>query len=126
MVNQYAFDPFIAFLVEPPKAPEPLVAQTKKRDLGRLINCEDKILNSIQKNLLQSIQPLLKLLNETEETNVRDPLSAGLAMLGAAIHRISKFRQSHYNEFLDNGYESLKDKEPSAKSLYGDDYLKDI
>ena len=57
---------------------------------------------------------------------MRDPLSAGLAMLGAAIHRISKFRQSHYDEFLDNGYESLKDKEPSAKSLYGDDYIQDI
>ena len=32
LVNQYAFDPSIAFLVEPPKAPEPLVVQTKKRD----------------------------------------------------------------------------------------------
>ena len=56
---------------------------------------------------------------------MRDPLSAGLAMLGAAIYRISKFRQSHYDEFLDNSYESLKDKEPSVKSLYGDDYIQD-
>ena len=126
LVNQYAFDPSIAFLVEPPKAPEPLVAQTKKRDRGRSINSEDKILSSIQRNLLQGVQPLLKLLNETDDTNVRDPLSAGLAMLGAAIHRISKFRQSHYDEFLDNGYESLKDKEPSVRSLYGDDYIQDI
>ena len=47
-------------------------------------------------------------------------------MLGAAIHRISKFRQSHCNEFLDNSYESLKDKEPSVKSLYEDDYIQDI
>ena len=31
LVNQYAFDPSIAFMVEPPKVPEPLVAQTKKR-----------------------------------------------------------------------------------------------
>ena len=31
LVNRYVFDPSIAFLVEPPKAPEPLVAQTKKR-----------------------------------------------------------------------------------------------
>ena len=84
LVNQYAFDPSIAFLVEPPKAPEPLVAQTKKSDRGRSINSEDKILSSIQRNLLQGIQPLLKLLNETDDTNVRDPLSAGLAMLGAA------------------------------------------
>ena len=109
-------DPSIASLVEPPKAPEPLVAQTKKRDRGRSINSEDKILSSIQRNLLQGIQPLLKLLNETDDTNVRDPLSAGLAMLGAAIHRISKFRRSHYDEFLDIGYESLKDKEPSVRS----------
>ena len=123
MVNQYAFDPSIAFLVEPPKAPEPLVAQTKKRDRGRSINSEDKILSSIQRNVLQGIQPLLELLNETDD---RDPLSAGLAMLGAAIHRISKFRQSHYDEFLDNSYESLKDKEPSVKSLHGDDYIQDI
>ena len=108
------------------KAPEPLVAQTKKRDRGRSINSENKILSSIQSNLLQGIQPLHKLLNETNDTNVRDPLSAGLAMLGAAIHRISKFRQSHYDEFLDNGYESLKDKEPSVKSLYGDDYIQEI
>ena len=126
LINRYAFDPSTAFLVEPPKAPEPLVAQTKKRDRGRSINSEDKILSSIQRNLLQGIQPLLKLLNETDDTNVRDPLSAGLAMLGAAIHRISKFRQSHYDEFLDNGYESLKDKEPSVRSLYGDDYIQDI
>ena len=69
LVNQYAFDPSIAFLVEPPKAPEPLVAQTKKRDGGRSINSEDKILSSIQRNLLQGIQPLLKLLNETDDTN---------------------------------------------------------
>ena len=75
---------------------------------------------------MQGIHPLLKLLNETEDTNVRDPLSAGLAILGAAIHRISKFRQSHYDEILDNGYESLKDKKPSVKSLYGDDYIQDI
>ena len=75
---------------------------------------------------MQGIQHLLKLLNETEETNVRDPSSAGLAMLGAAIHRMSKFRQSHRDEFLDNGYESLKDEEPSVKSLYGDDYIQDI
>ena len=47
-------------------------------------------------------------------------------MLGAAIHRISKFRQSHYDEFLDNGYESLKDKEPSVKSLHGHDNIQDI
>ena len=73
---------------------------------------------------MQGIQPLLKLLNDTDGTNVRDPLSAGLAMLGTAIHRISKFRQSHYD--LDNGYESLKDKEPYVKSLYGDDYIQDI
>ena len=103
-----------------------MVAQTKKRDRRRSINSEDKILSSIQRNLLQGIQPLLKLLNETDDTNERDPLSAGLAMLGAAIHRISKFRQSHYDEFLDNGYESLKDKEPSVRSLYGDDYIQDI
>ena len=57
---------------------------------------------------------------------MRDLLSAGLAMLGAAIHRISKFRQSHYDEILDNGCESLKDKKPSVKSLYGDDYIQDI
>ena len=126
LVNQHAFDPSIAFLMEPPKAPEPLVAQTKKRDRGRSINSEDKILGSIQRNLLQGIQPLLKLLNETDDTNVRDPLSAGLAMLGAAIHRISKFRQSHHDEFLDNGYESLKDRKPSVRSLYGDDYIQDI
>ena len=81
LVNQYAFDPSVAFLVEPPKASEPLVAQTKKRDQGRSINYEDKILSSTQKNLLQGIQPLLKLLNETEDTNLRDHLSAGLAML---------------------------------------------
>ena len=97
MVNQYAFDPSAAFLMEPPKASEPLVVQTKKRDRGRSINSEDKILSSIQKNLLQGIQPLLKLLNETEETNVRDPLSAGLATPGATIHRISKCRQFHYD-----------------------------
>ena len=36
LVNQYAFDHSIAFLVEPPKAPETLVAQTKKRDQGRV------------------------------------------------------------------------------------------
>ena len=120
LVNQYAFDPSTAFLVEPPKALEPLVAQTKKRDRGRSINSEDKILRSIQRNLLQGIQPLLKLLNETENTNVRGPLLSGLAMLEAAIHRISKFRQSHYDELLDNGYESLKVKENSVKSLYGD------
>ena len=126
LVNQYAFEPSIAFLVEPPKAPEPLVAQTKKRDRRRSINSEDKIFSSIQRNLLQGIQPLLKLLSETDDTNVRNPLSAGLAMLGAAIHKISKFRQSHYDEFLDNGYESLKDKEPSVRSLYGDDYIRDI
>ena len=112
--------------MEPPKAPEPLVSQTEKRDRGRSINSEYKILSSIQTNLLQGVQPLRKLLNETEETNVRDPLSAGLAMLGAAIRRISKFRQSHYNEFLYNGYESLKDKEPSVKSLFADDYIQDI
>ena len=122
LVNQYAFDSSTAFLVEPSKAPEPLVTQTKKRDRGRSINSEDKILSGIQRNLLQDIQPLLKLLNETDDTNVRDPLSADLAMLGAAIHRISKFRQSHHYEFLDNGYESLKDKQPSVRSLYGDDY----
>ena len=52
LVNQYAFDPSIAFLVEPPKAPEPLVAQTKIRDRGRSINSEDKILSSIKRNLL--------------------------------------------------------------------------
>ena len=57
---------------------------------------------------------MLKLLNETDDTKGTDPLSADLAMLGAAIHRIPKFRQSHYDEFLDNGYESLKDKEPSV------------
>ena len=85
--------------MELPKKPEPLVAQTKKRDRGRSSNSEDKILSSIQRNLLQSIQPLLKLLNETNDTNVRDPLSAGLAMLAAAIHRISKFGQSHHDEF---------------------------
>ena len=34
--------------------------------------------------------------------NVRHPLLTGLAMLGAAIDRISKFRQSHCDEFLDN------------------------
>ena len=66
--------------MEPPKAPEPLVAQAKKRDLGRSINSEDKILSSIQRNLLKGIQPLLKLFNEKDDTNVRDPLSAGLAM----------------------------------------------
>ena len=115
LVNQYAFDPSIAFLVEPRKTPEPLVAQTKKKDRGRLINSEDKILSSNQKNLLQGDQSLLKLLNETEDTNVRDPC---LAMLGVAVHIILKFRQSHYDECLDNGYESLKDKETSVKSLY--------
>ena len=112
--------------MEPLKAPEPLVAQTKKRDHGRSISSEDKILGSIRRNLLQGIQSLLKLLNETDDTNVRDPLSAGLAMLGAAVHRISEFRQSHYDEFLDNGYKSLKNKERSVKSLYGDDYIQDI
>ena len=65
LVNQYAFDPSIAFLVEPPIAPEPLVDQTKKRDRGRSINSEDNVLSSIQRNLLQGIQPLFKLLNET-------------------------------------------------------------
>ena len=30
LVNQYALDPSTAFLVEPPKAPEPSVAQTKR------------------------------------------------------------------------------------------------
>ena len=119
LVNQYAFDPSIAFLVKPPKAPEPLVAQTKKTDRGRSINSDDIILSSIQRNLLQCIQPLLKLLNETDGTNVRDPLSAGLAMLGATIHRIAKFRQSHYDGFLDNGYESLKDKEPLSNLCMG-------
>ena len=69
--------PPLLLLMEPPKAPEPLVAQTKKRDLGRSINSEDKILSCIQRNLLQGIQSLLKLLNETDYTNVRDPLSAG-------------------------------------------------
>ena len=87
---------------------------------------EDKILSSIQKNLLQGIQPLLKLLNDTDDTNVKDTLSAGLAMLAAAIHRISKFRQSHYDEFLDISFESLKDKDPSVKPFYGDDYIQDI
>ena len=62
---------------------------------------------------------MLKLLNETDDTNVRDPLSAGLAMLGAAIHRISKFRQFHYDEFLDNGYESLKTKSPLSDLCMG-------
>ena len=73
LVNQYAFGPSIVSLVEPPKAPEHLIAQTKKRDRGRSIDSEDKILSSIQRNLLQGIQPLLKLLNETDDTNVRDP-----------------------------------------------------
>ena len=109
--------------MEPPKEPESLVAQTKKRDRGRSINSEDKILSSVQRNFLQGIQSLLKLLNKTDDTNVRDPLSAGLAMLEAAI---SKFRQSHYDEFLEKGRESLKDKEPSVRSLYGDDYIQDI
>ena len=111
--------------MEPPKAPEPLVAQTK-REAKEGQSILRTILSSIQRNLLQGIQPLLELLNDTGDTNVRDPLSAGLAMLRAAIHRISKFRQSHYDEFLDNGYESLKDKEPNVKSLYGDDYIQDI
>ena len=65
------------------------------RHRSRLIKkdkSEDKILSSIQKNLLQGIQPLLKLLDDTDDTNVKDTLSAGLAMLAAAIHRISKFR----------------------------------
>ena len=69
---------------------------------------------------------MTQIMTQTDDTNVRDPLPAGLAMLGAAIHRISKFRQSHYDEFLDNGFESLKDKEPSVRSLYGDDYIQDI
>ena len=112
--------------MEPPKAPETLVAQAKKRDRGRSINSGDKILSIIQRNLLQGIQPLLKLLNETDDRNVRDPLSAGLAMLEAATHRLSKFRQSYYDEFLGNGYESLKDKMLSVKSLHGDDYIQDI
>ena len=99
------------------------------RHRSRLIKkdkSEDKILSSIQKNLLQDIQPLLKLLNDTDDTNVKDTLSAGLAMLAAAIHRISKFRQSHYDEFSDISYESLKDKDPSVKPFYGDDYIQDI
>ena len=99
------------------------------RHRSRLIKkdkSEDKILSSIQKNLLQGIQPLLKLLNDTDDTNVKDTLSAGLAMLAAAIHRISKFRQSHYDEFSDISYESLKDKDPSVKPFYGDDYIQDI
>ena len=71
-VNQYAFDPLHCFFGGTTEAPELLVAQTKKRDRGRSINSEDKILSSIQRNLLQGIQPLLKLLNETDDTNVRD------------------------------------------------------
>ena len=51
---------------------------------------------------------MLKLLNKTDDTNMRDTLSAGLAMLGAAIHRISKFRQPHYDAFSDDSYEFLK------------------
>ena len=65
---------------------------------------------------MQGIKPLLKLLNETDDTNVRDPLSAGLAMVGAAIHRILKFRQSHYDEILDNGY---KTKSPLSDLCMG-------
>ena len=90
------------------------------RHRSRLIKkdkSEDKILSSIQKNLLQGIQPLLKLLNDTDDTNMKDTLLAGLAMLAAAIHRISKFRQSHYDEFSDISYESLKDKDPSVKTF---------
>ena len=50
------------------------------RHRSRLIKkdkSEDKILSSIQKNLLQGIQPLLKLLNDTDDTNVKDTLLAG-------------------------------------------------
>ena len=68
----------------------------------------------------------VKLLNDTDDTNVKDTLLAGLAVLAAAIHRISKFRQSHYDEFSDISYESLKDKDPSVKPFYGDDYIQDI
>ena len=68
LVNQYAFDPSTAFLLEPSKALEPLVAQTKKKHRRRSIN--SKILSSIQRNLLQGIQPVLKLSNETDDTNV--------------------------------------------------------
>ena len=125
LVNQYAFDPSIAF-GGTTKSTRAFGSSNQKRDRERSINSEDKILSSIQRNLLQGIQPLLKLLNDTDGTNVRDPLSAGLAMLAAAMHRISKFRQSHYDEFLDNSYESLKHKDPSVKSLYGDDYIQDI
>ena len=84
MVTQHTFDPSIDSFVEPPKAPEPLVVQTQKIDRERSINSEGIILGGIQKNLLQGIQLLLKLLNDTDGTNVTDPLSAGLAMLGAA------------------------------------------
>ena len=52
------------------------------RHRSRLIKkdkSEDKILSSIQKNLLQGIQPLLKLLDDTDDTNVKDTLSAGFS-----------------------------------------------